>query len=46
MTFGDMIFYGGIVLAAGALAALIIGNIVFASRKKKLKDRLMDKYGF
>lgn len=46
MSYGNMMFYGGIALTLAALLALIIGSIVFNARKKSLKKKLIDKYGF
>ena len=43
---GELMFGGGILLAAVSAGALLIGAVLFAARKSRLKKKLTDQYGF
>ncbi len=45
-SYGQIMFYGGIGLIAFSAIALIVGLVIFTAKRKKLKQQLMDKYGF
>lgn len=46
MTYGNIVFFGGIALMSVAILLLIIGTIAFSTRRNSLKKKLIDKYGF
>ncbi len=46
MTYGEMLLYGGIALVAVGFMMLIVGSIVFSIKRKTLKKKLYDRYGF
>ncbi|MCH4040541.1 MAG: hypothetical protein LKG48_05105 [Lachnospiraceae bacterium] len=45
MTTGDMCYLAGIVLSVGSLAALVIGNLVYGLKRRKVRRKLSDRYG-
>ena len=45
MTIGAIMFYGGIGLFAAALVCMIIADIVLASKGRKLRELMHDRYG-
>lgn len=45
-SYGQIIFYAGIVLISVSVLALIIGNTAFSIKRKAIKKQLTDKYGF
>ena len=46
MSCGSLFFYGGIALAGVSGISLVIGNIIYAVKRKNLRERLYDLYGF
>lgn len=46
LTYGQIVFYAGIILVAVGVIAISIGLIIFAGKRKRLKKQLVDKYGF
>lgn len=46
MSYGDLLFYGGILLTGISAVILIAGNLGFSAEKKKLSRKLFDRYGF
>lgn len=46
MSYGQIVYYSGIILIGLSIVALIIGVIAFAIKRKTLKAQLTDKYGF
>lgn len=46
MTFGEILFYGGISTAGIGGIALIVGTIAFGVKRSKLRKKLYDRYGF
>lgn len=45
-TYGQMLMYGGIGLCVFSGGMLIAGTIVFTGKRKKLRKKLYDRYGF
>ena len=46
MSYGQIVYYSGIILIGVSVLALIIGLIGFSIKRKVLKAQLTDKYGF
>lgn len=46
MSYGDLLTYGGIAVAGISGIALIAGFIGFGIKRKKLRQKLFDRYGF
>ena len=46
LSYGQIIFYIGIGLAIAGIVAVILSNILFSAKRKKIKKELTDKYGF
>ena len=46
MSYGSLFFYGGIALAGVSGISLVIGNIIYAVKRKNLRERLYALYGF
>ena len=46
VSYGQLIYYAGVILAVISGFALIIGIMVFSIKRKALKKQLTDKYGF
>ena len=46
LSYGQIFLYGGIGLIALSAIGLIAGVFIFASKRRTLKQQLMDKYGF
>ncbi len=46
LSYGEMLFYGGLTLSGVSLLLLIIFSIFFGVKRKSLKKQLYDKYGF
>ncbi len=45
-SYGEIMFYGGIILVTVSAMAIIIGTIFFSVKRRNLKRQLTDKYGF
>lgn len=45
MTAGALMFYGGMILFGVVLVTMIVTNVIFSSKSKKLKKQLHDRYG-
>lgn len=43
---GDVLYYGGIGIASVSGVVLIVEMIVHAVKKRRLRDRMIDRYGF
>lgn len=46
LTFGQTIFCIGICLVAAGIMSVILGNILLSVKRRKIKKKLTDKYGF
>lgn len=46
MSYGDLVFFGGIALTGVSLLVFIIGTAVYGARRNSIKKKLTDKYGF
>ncbi|WP_154458606.1 hypothetical protein [Bilifractor porci] len=46
VTRGTLLFFGGAGLAAVGALMLIIGNIRYSVKKRALRKKLFDRYGF
>lgn len=46
MTFGDTMFFGGIVLMAVSALGLLLAAGIYTHKKKVLKQKQYEKYGF
>ncbi len=46
LTYGQIVFYTGIIIVSVSFIALITGTIGFFIKKQNLKKQLTDKYGF
>lgn len=46
MTFGDILFFSGIVLMVLSMLILLISVVIYTHKKKVLKQKLYEKYGF
>ena len=42
MSYGSLFFYGGIALAGVSGISLVIGNIIYAVKRKNLRERRYD----
>ncbi|MEE8878304.1 MAG: hypothetical protein SOI20_04680 [Eubacteriales bacterium] len=45
MTTGNICYLAGIVLSVGSLAALVIGNLVYGMKRRRVRKKLSDRYG-
>lgn len=45
MTYGEILFASGIGLSAVSVFLMILGGFIFRSKKRKLKEKLYDRYG-
>lgn len=45
-SYGEIMFYGGIILMVVSIIAIITGIIGFSVKRKHVKKQLTDKYGF
>ncbi len=46
MSYGNLLFTAGLILAGGGGIALLAGTAAFAAKRKKLQKKLFDRYGF
>ncbi len=46
ISYGQIIMFIGIGLAAVGVLAIVVGNVLFAIKRGKIKKELTDKYGF
>lgn len=46
MTFGDIMFFGGIILIVVSVLTLLIVMGIYTHKKNVLKRKLYEKYGF
>lgn len=46
LSYGEMLLYSGIILCAVSVIALIVGTVIFASRRRLLRKEMIDEYGF
>ncbi len=46
MSYGELLFTAGLILAGGGGISLLVGTAVYAAKRKKLRKKLFDKYGF
>ncbi len=46
MTYGEWLFYGGLICVISGVIFLIVGSIIYKVKRKRLKKQLMDEYGF
>ncbi|MCR4893035.1 MAG: hypothetical protein K5989_12750 [Lachnospiraceae bacterium] len=46
LSYGEILFYGGLSLSGVSLLLLIIFSIIFGLKRKAIKKHLFDKYGF
>lgn len=45
-SYGEIMFYGGIILMGVSIIAIIAGIIGFSVKTRMIKKQLTDKYGF
>lgn len=45
MTYGEILLICGIGLIGAGVLTMIIGAVVMAGKKRRVKDQLYDKYG-
>ncbi|MDO4623183.1 MAG: hypothetical protein Q4B22_09540 [Eubacteriales bacterium] len=46
MSYGEILFYGGIALAGCSVLILLIGNLLFRAKKRSIRKKLYDRFGF
>jgi|GEM_PF-3317858 len=46
MTFGDILFFSGIILMVLSMVIVLVSMGIYNHRKKVLKQKLYEKYGF
>lgn len=45
MTYGELLLTGGIVLIGLGVLTLIVGAVVMANKKRRVREQMYDKYG-